>query len=70
MTIYEQFIEALKEKIGDILTSAEIKDRLITKFNTKLGSINPADYCYNRYNKGRAVNKNLFIYINKKLIDM
>ena len=68
--MYEQLIEALKEKIGDILTSAEIKDRLITKFNTKPGSINPADYCYNRYNKGRAVNKK-FIYIYKqKLIDM
>ncbi|HGH7174243.1 TPA: hypothetical protein ACJMKJ_001762 [Bacillus wiedmannii] len=66
MTIYEQFIEALKEKIGDTVTFAEIKDRLITKFNTKPGSINPADYCYNRYNKGRAFNKNLFIYINKK----
>ena len=35
--MYEQLIEALKEKIGDILTSAEIKDRLITKFNTKPG---------------------------------
>lgn len=37
LTIYEQFIEALKEKIGDTVTFAEIKDRLITKFNTKPG---------------------------------
>lgn len=65
VTIYEQFIEDLKEKIGDTLTSAEIKDRLITKFNTNRGSINPAYYCYNRYNKGRAFNKNLFIYISR-----
>lgn len=48
LTIYEQFIEAFEEKIGDILTSAEIQDRLKTKFNTNPGSIIPADYCYNR----------------------
>ncbi|MED3398664.1 DUF6998 domain-containing protein [Bacillus wiedmannii] len=65
MTIYEQFIEAFEEKIGDILTSAEIQDRLKTKFNTNPGSIIPADYCYNRYNKGRVSNENLFIYINR-----
>lgn len=65
LTIYEQFIEALEGKIGDILTSAEIQDRLITKFNTNPGSIIPADYCYNRHNKGRVSNKNLFIYINR-----
>lgn len=26
LTIYEQFIEALKERIGDTVTFAEIKD--------------------------------------------
>lgn len=28
LTIYEQFIEALKEKIGDTVTSAEINNKI------------------------------------------
>ena len=39
MTIYEQLIEVLKENKGDTLTSIEIRDRLITTFNTKPSSI-------------------------------
>jgi len=65
LTIYEQIIEVLKEKKGETLTSAEIKDLLITKFNTNPGSIILSDYCYNRYNNGIAFTKHLFIYINR-----
>lgn len=65
MTIYEQLKEVLKENKGDTLLSKEIKDKLITKFNTNPGSIILSDYCYNRYNDGIPFNKHLFIYINR-----
>lgn len=65
LTIYEKFIEAFEGNIGDTLTAAEIKKRLVTKFNVSPDSINAADYCYNRYNKKRAFNKNLFLYIDR-----
>jgi hypothetical protein len=65
LTIYEQLIEVLKEKKGDTLTSTEIRERLITKYNTNPSSIILSDYCYNRYNNGISFNKHLFIYINR-----
>lgn len=65
LTIYEQLIEALKEEKGNTLTSKEIKEKIITKYNTNPGSIILSDYCYNRYNKGITFTKHLFIYINR-----
>ncbi len=65
LTIYEQLKEALRERMGDTFTFAEIRDRLITKYNTNPSSIILSDYCYNRYNKGAIFNKHLFVYINR-----
>lgn len=65
LTIYEQLKEALKGKIGDILSIAEIKSILNSTFNTNLTSIILSDYCYNRYNNGILFNKHLFIYIDR-----
>jgi hypothetical protein len=65
LTIYEQLIEVLNERKDDILTSIEIKDRLIAMFNTNPNSIILSDYCYNRYNNGISFNKHLFIYITR-----
>lgn len=65
MTIYEQIKETLKEHLGGILSYKEIKEKLISKFNTNPSSIIFSDYCYNRYNKGINFNQHLFIYIDR-----
>jgi hypothetical protein len=66
MKIYNQIIEAYKDKKGEILTSKQIKNMLKLKFNTNSSSIIPSDYCYNRTNKGVNFNQHLFIRINRK----
>lgn len=65
LTIYKQIKSALNENRGDILSSKDIKDKLIKRFNTHKNSIILSDYCYNRYNKGIVFNQHLFIYIDR-----
>ncbi|MCA0971364.1 hypothetical protein LCM20_12230 [Halobacillus litoralis] len=65
MTIYEQLIDVLEDRKGETLSSQEIKDRVINKFDTNPSSIVLSDYCYNRYNDGIAFTKHLFVYISR-----
>jgi|SRR5690625_3576931 len=65
MTIYEQLKDVLKNNIDDTLSVAEIKRKLVSKFNTSPSSIILSDYCYNRYNNGIPFNKHLFIYLSR-----
>ncbi|HLQ83234.1 MAG TPA: hypothetical protein VK121_05270 [Pseudogracilibacillus sp.] len=65
MTIYEQIKETLKDYLGETLSYKEIKEKIISNYNTNPSSIILSDYCYNRYNKGIAFNQHLFIYIDR-----
>ena len=65
MTIYEQIKETLKDYLGETLSYKEIKEKLISNFNTNPSSIILSDYCYNRYNKGINFKQHLFIYIDR-----
>ena|SRR5690625_40514 len=65
MTIYEQLKDVLKNNVDDTLSVTEIKQKLISKFNTNPNSIILSDYCYNRYNNGIPFDKHLFIYIGR-----
>lgn len=65
MTIYEQIKELLKDNIGIIVSSAEIKHDLYRKYETRSSSVLISDYCYNRYNTGIKFDRHLFQYINK-----
>jgi len=65
MTIYEQILDLLKDKIGCIVLSSELKKELNEKYGTNTSSIILSDYCYNRYNDGIKFNKHIFQYINR-----
>ena len=64
-TIYDQLKEILKDKIGTVVKSSEIKNELNIKFRTNRGSVILSDYCYNRYNDGIKFNKHIFEYLGK-----
>lgn len=65
MTIYEQIKHILKDRIGEVVTSGEIKELLLKGYGTNPSSILLSDYCYNRYNYGIAFTKYLFVYLNR-----
>ena len=65
MTIYQQIIELLKDRKGEIVTSIEVKNELKNKYGTNPSSILLSDFCYNRYNNGIEFNKFLFRYISR-----
>lgn len=57
MTIAEQLHEIVAEVIsqhgiGYKISAEELKARVSNRFGTKLSSIIPSDYCYNRVNRG------------------
>ncbi|MBM7650406.1 hypothetical protein JOC78_003396 [Bacillus ectoiniformans] len=65
MTIYEQIKHILNDRIGEVITSKEVKEVLLKTYGTNPSSIILSDYCYNRYNHGIAFNKHLFVYMNR-----
>jgi len=65
MTIYEQIKEILKDKIGSIVSSSQVKGWLYVKYNINASSIILSDYCYNRINFGIKFNKHIFEYIDR-----
>lgn len=65
MTVYEQIKEVLKDYKGETFTYKEVKEKLISNFNTNPSSIILSDFCYNRYNKGIKFNQHIFIYIDR-----
>lgn len=67
LTIYEQIRISLEGKEGELLSSMEIKNKVISNYKTNPGSIILSDYCYNRYNKGISFNQYLFIYVDKNM---
>ena len=64
MTIYEQLIELLKSRKGEIVTTAEVKRELKKKYGTKPSSVLLYDYCYNRINDGVKFDKHIFEFID------
>lgn len=65
MTIYEQIKSVLNNRIGEVITSGEMREWLSKEYGTNPSSIILSDYCYNRYNYGIAFTKHLFVYINR-----
>ncbi|MGP7817388.1 DUF7225 domain-containing protein [Niallia sp. 01092] len=65
MSIYEQLIQTLHNRINDVVTPAEVKSMLQDEYGTNPASVILSDYCYNRYNNGIAFNKHLFEYITR-----
>ena len=63
MTIYEQLIDLLKTRKGDIVATAEVKRELKKKYGTKASSILLYDYCYNRINNGIRFDKHIFEFL-------
>jgi len=64
-TIYDQLKEILKDRIGSVVKSSEIKNELNRKFCANRNSVILSDYCYNRYNDGVKFNKHIFEYLGK-----
>lgn len=62
MIIFEQIREVLKDKIGCVVTSSEIKNHLQDTFGTNGSSVILADYCYNRINDGIRFKKETRIF--------
>ena len=53
MTISEKIVSCFQSKQEQSFTSIEVVDMVLTRFpDTNRGSIMPADYCYNKTNKG------------------
>ncbi len=55
----------LEGREGDIITSSELKHNLHLLHETNPDSINPSDFCYNRFNNGIKFDKHLFEYLTK-----
>ena len=56
MTIKEKLLDVFNGKEGMMFRSHEIKDAVISRFpDTNKTSILPADYCYNKTNKGNLL---------------
>jgi hypothetical protein len=62
-TIYGQIKEVLKDRIGSIVYSSQLKEELFKKYETNASSIILSDYCYNRLNKGIPFEKHIFEYL-------
>lgn len=69
MGIQELIADAMMDYLNNnsescILTSSEIKEIVHKKHGLNKNTVTPADYCYNRINKGIEYNKmtHLFIY--------
>lgn len=61
--IEQEVIETFRNiQIGEIFTSAEIKEKVYLKFKRNKSSIIPSDYCYNRYNYGINYDKKLHLF--------
>lgn len=63
--IQEQFEELVAEiiashGIGYTLTTKEIENALYQRYETNPNSITPSDYCYNRWSKGRPIDRPLY----------
>ncbi len=63
-TIYEQIKDLLKDDLGAIRSSAEIKNELKLKHGTNPRSIILSDCCYNRINDGIRFDRHIFEYIS------
>lgn len=72
MNINEMVVDTFKDvEIGTMLTTAEIIDRVVSKYEINRASFQPSDMCYNRSNKGvekgKNVNKKIFIWVKRGL---
>ncbi|ENH98136.1 protein YnaC [Gracilibacillus halophilus YIM-C55.5] len=67
MNIFDQIKYVLQNRINEIVSPNEIKEKLINQFGTNSDSIILSDYCYNRYNSGIAFDKHIFQYVNRSL---
>jgi len=65
MSVYDQIINILTGKEGNIITPQEVKHIIQKKFGTNPESIILSDYCYNRINKGIKFDKHVFQYVNR-----
>lgn len=65
MTIYQQIIELLNDKVGREVRSSDVKSWLFEKYGTNPSSIMLYDYCYNRINDGTDFDKHIFQYISR-----
>ncbi|XGW00951.1 MAG: hypothetical protein ACAF41_34705 (plasmid) [Leptolyngbya sp. BL-A-14] len=63
MTVYQQLIEVCSPDEGELLTSTEIKSRIVERFGTNPNSILPSDFCYNRWNAGIQLRNPLFVRV-------
>lgn len=63
LTIYEQLLATLTDRIGTLLTAADIRRRVVEAFGTNPTSVIPSDYCYNRLNLGVPDPKPLFLRV-------
>lgn len=61
LTIYEKFLSVFENRLGEILSSKEIKDLIVNMYpGTNRTSIIPSDYCYNLVNKGIPFTNHIF----------
>lgn len=72
MNINEMVVDTFKDvEIGTMLTTAEIIDRVVSKYAINRASFQPSDMCYNLSNKGvekgKIVNKKIFIWEKRGL---
>lgn len=71
MTVLEQVQKTFETvAIGTEYSTAEIKQMVHTKFNTKQSSVIPSDYSYNMINKGKVGSFekfNIFIQLKRGL---
>jgi hypothetical protein len=65
ITIYGQIKEILKDRLGSIVHSSQVKKELFEKYGTNGSSIILSDYCYNRKNKGILFEKHIFEYLGQ-----
>lgn len=63
LTIYEQLLSTLSDRVGTLLTAAEIRRCVAEAFGTNPSSVIPSDYCYNRLNLGVPDPKPLFLRV-------
>ena len=70
MTIADEFIETFKnEVVGTVFDTSTIVNMVCDNFNRSKDSINPADYCYNKWNAGMPSKEKrccLFEYLGAK----
>jgi hypothetical protein len=63
LTIYEQLLATLSDRVGTLLTGADIRRLVVAAFGTNPTSVIPSDYCYNRLNLGVPDPKPLFLRV-------